>query len=370
MLHRIPGSIKKMGSGSSSVTSAWSNTRLAKTSAYTVLTADAGSTIALGGSGFFTLTFNAASGYSATFAAMVINEDTGRGKVIAPNGLTSFILWPGQSFLIFNDNSVWKIHPPTQRWKLTGAVTLNVDNSLGNDANDGLATGSGNAFLTIQGAFNCAQANFDLGTNVVTIQTTNATYTAGVIVTPWIGSTSIILNLGGGTLNPTAPASGAAVAVQGSLPAPFQVANGTLKTTTSGTCLHATQGAVIVLGAGITFGACAGVHVQSDFLGNVQMNVSYAINGNPTVAHVDCLAQGQVAIVGGTVTFTGSINFGIFALCSALGLIYAGGGTFTGGTLTGTKFNVSAGGAIITNGGGINYFPGPTAGTSTGGTYV
>jgi len=67
----------------------WTNTRLAKTSAYAVLSGDSGSTFALGGSAFFPLTFNAASGYGATTCFMVINEDTSFGKLLVPQIATS-----------------------------------------------------------------------------------------------------------------------------------------------------------------------------------------------------------------------------------------------------------------------------------------
>jgi phage-related tail fiber protein len=88
--------------------STWSNTRLAKTANYTVTNADKGATLALGGSAFFTVTLNAASGYDANFAITIVNEDANRGKRISPNGLTSFILWPKQTVRVFNQNNVWQ----------------------------------------------------------------------------------------------------------------------------------------------------------------------------------------------------------------------------------------------------------------------
>lgn len=77
---------------------AWSNTRLAKTSAYTAVTGDCASTLALGGGAFFSATFNAASGYSATCAFLVTNEDTNFGKLIIPqlaSSATSFTIGTG-----------------------------------------------------------------------------------------------------------------------------------------------------------------------------------------------------------------------------------------------------------------------------------
>jgi hypothetical protein len=68
---------------------AWSNTRLAKTAAYATVTGDCGVTLALGGTAFYAATFNAPSGYAATCAFVVSNEDTTRGKLIIPQFASS-----------------------------------------------------------------------------------------------------------------------------------------------------------------------------------------------------------------------------------------------------------------------------------------
>lgn len=136
----------------------WSNLRNAQTSSYAVANTDAGKTIALGGTAFYPLTFNAASGYDANFSAMVVNEDSSRGKTISCNGLSDFILWPGQSVLIYNDNNVWKKFPDKQLWMLSSQPTFNA-NPAGSDSNDGLGTGSSGAFKTLGGATANAYAN-------------------------------------------------------------------------------------------------------------------------------------------------------------------------------------------------------------------
>lgn len=349
----------------------WNNIRLSKTSAYTVGTSDGGSTIALGGTAFYALTFSAASGYSANFAVLVINEDTTRAKSIAPNGITAFMLWPGQSCFVFNDNNVWKTCGRPDRWVLPSAITINVDNSLGSDSNDGLATGANNAMLTIQGAFNLIQSQWDFNGFIVTILTTNATYTSGIVVLPWTGAGQVILNLGGGTLSVTSPAVGAAVYAQGSLPGNFTFTNGTITTTTSGHAIRATRGSVITVGASVTFGACAGIHMTADFLGILLSSVNYSITGAPTGSHLSATLQGQLNTSGSTVTITGTINFGTFAIATSLGLINSSGNTYTGGTITGTRYSSTLNSVINTNGGGASYFPGSVSGTTaTGGQYA
>jgi hypothetical protein len=80
---RADGAFAPAGGG------AISNVRLAKTSAYTTVSGDCASTLALGGSAFFPATFNAPSGYTATCAFLVTNEDTAFGKLLIPQLATS-----------------------------------------------------------------------------------------------------------------------------------------------------------------------------------------------------------------------------------------------------------------------------------------
>lgn len=352
----------------------WNNIRLSKTSAYTVGTSDGGSTIALGGTAFYTLTVSAASGYSANFAFLVVNEDTGRGKTIAPNGLTSFILWPGQSCFIYNDNNVWKVNPSSQRWALTGALTINVDQTNGLSTNDGLSTGAGGALATVAQAISMITNSLDLKGQAVTVLfASGQTYTTGVTLTSaWVGGGSITFNLGTSTMNPTSPATGAAFYFSGAMPGTIIVMNGTIQTTTAGHGIHATNGAIIDVLTGITFGACAGIHILADFLGVIALLSNYSVTGAPAGAvHAEAAVQGQISLQGIALTITGTINFGTFALATSLGQIYSISFTFSGGTVTGTRYTANTNSVINTNGGGANYFPGSVAGsTATGGQYV
>jgi hypothetical protein len=145
-----------------------------QTANYAVQNTDKGNLLALGGNALFTLTVNAASGYDANFAIIVYNEDAGRGKVIAANGRTSFILWPHQTVLIFNDNNAWKFSPDSQRWRpSTGSVTFNVDNVNGSDSstNDGLgAQGTSGAFATVQHALSIIDQSLDQPAITASIQ--------------------------------------------------------------------------------------------------------------------------------------------------------------------------------------------------------
>lgn len=135
-----------------------------KTTTYVAVTGDCGSNINLGGSSFYTLTINAASGYISTCMFLIQNVDTGRGKTIAINGITSFVLWPKQTVLVWNDNNTWRRSPDKQRWQIRAGVTFFVNASTGSNSNDGLASGA--PFLTAQRAIDVITTEIDsLGNN-------------------------------------------------------------------------------------------------------------------------------------------------------------------------------------------------------------
>src|SRR5262249_37151710 len=127
----------------------WANVRNAQTANYTAAASDCGKTIALGGNAFFTLTVSATGTYTANDPQCVIvikNEDTARGKALSVSGLPSLqpILWPQQTVTLFVQNAAWAVDRLRQRWRWDASYLLHVG-SAGNDANDGLAAGAGNA---------------------------------------------------------------------------------------------------------------------------------------------------------------------------------------------------------------------------------
>jgi hypothetical protein len=72
------------------------------------------------------------------------------------------------------------------------------------------------------------------------------------------------------------------------------------------------------------------------------------------------------------ITASAAINIGTFIYATELSVIAFNWSTFTGfGNITGQKYNVSMNAVINSSGGGINYYPGGTAGVaSSGGQYV
>jgi hypothetical protein len=140
----------------------WSNRRIAKTAAATVVGAEQGGTIALGGNAFYRLAFGKPAEYPPAFTVVVLNEDAGRAKFIALSGAQPFYLWPLQLVAVFNQNNVWQTMGRA-KWLLpTGPVTIHTDFAHGSDEYgkaDGLETGR-DALKTVHHAVYFANDQF------------------------------------------------------------------------------------------------------------------------------------------------------------------------------------------------------------------
>jgi hypothetical protein len=176
------------------------NNRVAKTANYTLAATEKGKTVALGGSTHFTLTVSAASGYDTNFAALIINEDSGRGKTLAINGYTSFILWPGQQIMLLNQNNVWQFQMPPV-WSCPVGTTWNVNHASGVNSGDGLGTGA-SAWATIQYAVDQLLAHIYSPKSNIIIQLAAETFTESVTVSSTVGATSGIQINGNSTSTP------------------------------------------------------------------------------------------------------------------------------------------------------------------------
>ena len=311
------------------------NVRLAKTANYTVGNADKGSTIALGGNAFFTLTVNAASGYDGNFSALIFNEDSGRGKTISINGITSFILWPLQACLLFNDNGTWQIWPRTQRWQANGAITFNVDPVAGNDSNDGLATGSG-AFLTLQGALVVALFQVDYRSFTGTVLLANGTYSGSAAVLSAFGqvvgnaTVSIKGNAGqGANVLWQVPTGQVGMFIKDFCA--FDLDNITFSGGTGAICLSVGQFGIVDIGAGVTFGNCpGGIHIEVTDNGSCNAVGGYGISGTAYGSHMLIESGGQFNYGGQAINVSGAATFTNFVEAFYGGTLNAGGATFTG----------------------------------------
>lgn len=227
----------------------------------------------------------------------------------------------------------------------------------GSDSNDGLSSGA--PFATLNKARDAA-LQVDLNGYSVRIQhASSQTITSGInFGAPPVGG-NIILDLGGSTLNVT---SGNAVtnSVAGFS---LTVQNAVLGTTTSGDCVLSQNSAVIIIGSSITFGTCAGNHMYAQSGGQIVSSAGYSITGG-AARHFRAQIYGVINVFAGTVTLTGTPAFGVaFAQSLSSGTIQCF-AVFSGGA-TGSRYNASNLGTILTNNAGVNYFPGSTAGSGT-----
>jgi hypothetical protein len=366
----------------------WTNfNRNAISANYTVQNSDRGATLALGGSAFFTLTFGAASGYDSTFVVMVVNEDTGRGKRITLAGGPSFILWPLQTCIVFNDNNVWMVLPSQQRWVLPGNTSFFVDPISGNDNNDGLASGAG-AFASFAPINPLIGSQIDTNRQILSIILAAGTYSQFALNVPVFGGGTVSLNglsSGSVTINNGGSASVGAVTCNcqagggGAFGnSSFVVQHVTMTATGGGNCfdLHSGNAALFT---DLVFGSAAGagIHIQVDSNNSRLFRLAnYSITGGAS-AHLASVGLGLLDfnVPGFTVSISGNPTFTTaFAFATIMSNLIDFGTTFSvTGTVTGTRFVVNDNSVIYTNGGGANYFPGTVAGTApgaNGGQYV
>lgn len=349
--------------GASGVNGVLSNARLAKTANYTVLNADKGTTIALGGGTAFTLTLNAASGYDANFAIMVINEDATAAKKITIAGLTSFFLWPGQIISIYNSNNVWKTTGP-YRWSI-GSVNFYVDSTNGSDSNDGLAPGAGRALQHISFGVAFIQSQLDLIGGTANLNLANGTYTESFTI--FGGPTGgLEINIIG---NPGSPSS---VVFNGTLSCRdggILSINGVKFTSTGGQCLLVGQEFIVDL-QNIEWGTASGVHLQVNSGGYINfVGGTYTVSGN-FLFHIQMNGQGSIfqIPIAQTISVPNALTFTTWLFNSTGYVVFAGGCTFTGtgagAGSAGKKFDTNFNG--VTSLGGAT-LPGNVAGTSTTG---
>jgi hypothetical protein len=356
-------------------TSALSNQRKAITGAYTVVNADRGLTLALGGGAFYTLNFTAPASYDADFMVIVLNEGTARGKNIALSGAGNFILWPGQSVIVFNQANAWHPLPSFQRWKQANAQFY-VHPTQGNDNNDGLDSTTG-AFQTIQGAYNVVRNILDAQGGPPTINlASGGTFDVGAGVNinyPLVGSSQLYI-VGPSPASCVVQCSVASGSCFAARDLGTLTLGGMLLNTTQNGCvmISATQGAVIDLGhnANVDFNAApGGMHIYAATWASVNVLSGYNVNGGAG-SHITAAYDAYINYGSFTVTGAASLSFTNYAVTRNGGIISAGGVpmTFTGfGGVVGQKFSAVANGIIESS---ATVYPGNTAGTTaTGGLY-
>lgn len=257
-----------------------------------------------------------------------------------------------------------------RREMLTGNRTYYVRGD-GSDSNNGLANTSGGAFLTIQKAFDTAYS-LDLNGYTVTIQVGNGTYGASLVMS--------------GRLVGARPGSGYPLTIQGDTATPANVVLSVasadifnfyagaeceikgfqLQTFTSGNLIVATGHCRVGYG-NILFGSTATDQLVAQDWSVIRRTANVTIAGNVGGQHWHAVNGGLIASGSGTITLSGTPNFGARFAGVSKGILNVQGTVFSGGA-TGTRFLVHENGVIDTDGAAeASYFPGNAAGTKTNG---
>lgn len=343
--------------------SAWSNATTAVTSTYLVQSTDNGNTIALGGGAFYTVSFGPPAGYASTFTVVVLNKDAGRGKTISLSGGATFILWPLQSIIVFNQGGAWQTIGRSQ-WFIPVSQNFFIDPINGNDNNDGLATTAG-AFKTLQGAFNTVTSQLNFNGNTVNLNAAHGTYSSFFSETAaWSGNGSLAF-IGDA-------ASPASVIVDGGVNSAFLVAGSAPGAVTiSGFHVQSTSNSGIVIGEhnvvnilNIEYGNVAFGHLVCGSGADLAISGNCSVVGN-AVVHMFCSQGGSLirSLVTNTVTIVGSPLINIWAFASENSAIESLNQTFVGAPAAGcARFEGTLNAVINTNNQGPAYFPGDTAG--------
>lgn len=267
------------------------------------------------------------------------------------------------------------------RTLLGSALTLYVNAATGSDSNSG--TDPSHPFLTVQAALNAIYRNYDFNGNNCTISVANGAYNAS-------GASGLASMVG------VPVGLNSRINIVGNIASPGSVT----WTQTNGNCVSASGGALVAL-SGMTITAsgtntglvtAAGYGISAG--GGASIVVSNIVVGACGEAQLDGNTGGVITAIG-PVTLTGTCQAALaaefngvvwvnaqvltvsglstvlaFALTDNSGAIQAQGVTFVG-SATGPRYNAIINGTIVTGGGGANYFPGNSAGsTSSGGQYV
>ena len=241
----------------------------------------------------------------------------------------------------------------------------------GSNSNTGFANTASGAFLTLQKAYDVI-LNLDLNGFAVTVQIADGTYTAGVSCTvpplggnvTFVGNTTTPANV----LVSTTSATGFYVSCYMNL----TLSGMKLQTTTSGHCAWANGvGSKITIGSNMVFGASANYHLYALSGGAIYCGSAYEITAG-ALAHYLATVTGVVTVENVAVTLTGTPAFTYaFAYFDVQSALSAYAFSVASGTATGPRYSCTLNSVIQTFGGGANYFPGNSAGsTGTGGQYA
>lgn len=246
----------------------------------------------------------------------------------------------------------------------------------GSDSNNGLSNTAGGAFLTIQRAANVIASTIDIGGQTVAINVGTGTFD-GVNFSAALTGGGGVQIAGNGSANTTIRGTASTAAIYASVPqtTAITVSSTTLTDPNAAGfgCINLAAMVVFSSGSDVIFGAStAGSHISLSAPGAFYATTAtYSINGGAASSHLECIATGARIRLFHNCTLSGTLTFGTFAHASSVSEIKCNGMSFSGGTITGTRYLSELNAVINTGGGGASFFPGSVAGsTATGGQYA
>ena len=248
---------------------------------------------------------------------------------------------------------------------LTANRTYYVDKALGNNSNDGLASGSGRAFATVQKAIDTA-CGLDLNIYSVTINVADGTGYAAFGLKSYVGVGPI--NIIGNTTTPAnVDLSGSSTNITGGGWNCAYVIKGMKVANSAGNGM-AFNGPGTVALDNIEFGACTGAHIRADkncLVSSVSGHIT--ISGNAGYGYLAGYGA-TIDLNNCTITYSANVAYATaHAYGQVSGIVNVQSVTFTlgGFTVTGKRYNSVTGGYANSNGAGATFIPGDVAGTGT-----
>lgn len=258
------------------------------------------------------------------------------------------------------------------RKRLTAPLNLYVS-TTGNDANDGLTPGT--AFATPQQAWNYIVDALDTAGQSVRVNIADGTYGSLMCSGQYTGNGYVYFV--GNLSNPLAVTfatsaqdthalaltAGALVSIQG---VDFTATGST------GCGIYAWGSQCFM--ENCNFGPCNGGHIVMSLGALLTISGAYTISGGAG-SHFESTNGGLITcntnhLPVQTVTISGTPTFSnAFALCAAGSINLNPALIVFSGAANGPRYLSEYNGAIMTNGGGANYFPGSSAGVADGASY-
>ena len=317
-----------------------------------------------GASNFITSAMNNGSSYPYNLGAVVMyNAGGGLQSWISTANNNTTTPGAGGAFWIPLNGSGRQILASTTNFY----VAPSGNDSTGNGT-------SGAPWLTLQHAYNYIAQNVDIaGQQCLVNAADNTNYAPLLANIPTVGGSVIFI---GDTTTPTNcvinSTSGDCFSGVGNGISLFVKGFSTISNSGSGDGgVSALSGANVTINGNMNFGPTASLAPQIYAgLGGVMnfTTAAYSINGNAN-QHI-CAQNGGIINMGDqAVTLSGTPAYASgFAEVDVGGIIVCPGLTFSG-SATGPRYAANTNGVIQTNGGGPNFFPGSSAGTTNNGLY-